>query len=187
MPGTWNGIGTRYYGSKDQHADSTFVTTEWFVIFHFPILPLRSMRVEYGGTAHGLQRTTSKYRVVQNQKLNWQQVISTYFLAIGTLLIAYLSGYIVANIFANSDWSVLATIIGFFVPIWIAQKLFFDAKPTSSPSIPIRQQSSVNLANVTRPNISAPSLLDEPFVHELDPLVGVYAELRVQGLIQRLA
>ena len=43
MPKTLNGIGTRFYGKQDFESDGSYVTTKFFVMFLFPILPLQSI------------------------------------------------------------------------------------------------------------------------------------------------
>jgi hypothetical protein len=45
MPFSFNGIGTKYYGSRDFSEDGSYITTEWFIILFVPVVPLRSFRV----------------------------------------------------------------------------------------------------------------------------------------------
>ncbi len=43
MPRNVNGIGTTYYGASDRQPDKSFVTTEWFILFSVPLVPLRAI------------------------------------------------------------------------------------------------------------------------------------------------
>src|SRR5262249_40629968 len=45
VPYSFQGIGTKYYGHRAQASDGSYITTEWFTLLHFPIIPLGSYRV----------------------------------------------------------------------------------------------------------------------------------------------
>jgi hypothetical protein len=47
---TFNGIGTKFYGSAQKRPDGSYVTTEWFTVLYFPIIPLRSLRIAETGS-----------------------------------------------------------------------------------------------------------------------------------------
>lgn len=49
MPHAINGIGTMWIGKRSMEADGSYVVTEWIVLLHIPILPLRSFRVRPAG------------------------------------------------------------------------------------------------------------------------------------------
>ena len=87
MPRLRNGMGSMFLGSNNQYPDRSFVTTEWLVIL-IPIIPVRSMRVAYFGTSHGLFRTTKEYIEIEKPSLDWQQVFTIYFLLIATFFIS---------------------------------------------------------------------------------------------------
>jgi hypothetical protein len=45
MPYTFNGCGTRFYGSRDKGEDGSYVCTEWITFVYIPLIPIRSLRV----------------------------------------------------------------------------------------------------------------------------------------------
>ena len=93
MARTSNGCGTTYYGRRDKAADGSYVTTEFFCIFYFPLLPLRSWRVlpvEY--TRSGFS-STQTYRATR-VPLNWRQVVNVYLVPICTVGGAILLGFV---------------------------------------------------------------------------------------------
>lgn len=74
---TFNGIGTKYYGSRTL-PDGTFTTTKWFVIFFVSIFPLGSVRILAAGypyAAVGYSTQTLKYQKVP---LDLKMVIGLY-------------------------------------------------------------------------------------------------------------
>ena len=79
MPQTFNGIGSLYYGKKLFNDDDSFVTTKWFVIGFFPLVPLASLRVRYleSSGIPFLARTAS-YEVLAELPIDWVQVLCTY-------------------------------------------------------------------------------------------------------------
>lgn len=82
MAYTFNGIGTTFYGQRDFHSNGSFLTTEWVVFFHVPLIPFRSLRVRYQGPAErrfpiGFGSADS-YAVYQKTVPNWKQVLCTY-------------------------------------------------------------------------------------------------------------
>ncbi len=174
MAGTWNGIGTKYYGSRDQYPDGSFITTEWFVILFLPIIPLGSKRVIYMGTSHRWRTTTTQYMIIQNVRLAWKQVFSIYFLAVATLVISFYAGRFAANLFTDEGWKFVAGIFGFLIPFVISFRIFFDAKPSKNIARPIQPKTSINIANIGKPNILPPTSLSEPDLQPLEPLIHKY-------------
>ena len=83
MPQTFNGIGSLYYGKKLFRDDDSFVTTKWFVIGFFPLVPLASVRVRYleSSGIPFLARTTS-YEMLEELPINWVQVLCIYLYTI---------------------------------------------------------------------------------------------------------
>jgi len=45
MPSNVNGFGTKYYGQRDFRLDGSYVTTNFFCLGFFPVIPLHSVRV----------------------------------------------------------------------------------------------------------------------------------------------
>lgn len=174
MSETWNGIGTKYYGSKDQYPDSTFVTTEWVVILYIPIIPIQSFRVAYAGTSHGWRKTTTQYIIIKKLSLDWQQVFSIYFLTFVTLIVAFFMGWFAGSIFAAKDWYIVSAMVGFFIPIFISGKLFFAAKPSTKSPAPVLSKAKVDISKVSKPNITPPLILSDPDIKPLEPLIDKY-------------
>jgi hypothetical protein len=79
MADTFNGIGTTFYGKRGFEQDDSYVTTKWFVIGFFPLVPLGSYRVRYLGTegVPFLARTSS-FEVVEQLPTHALQVLSIY-------------------------------------------------------------------------------------------------------------
>ena len=79
-----NGCGTIFYGATEAQEDKSFVTTKWFILLGFPILPLGSLRVVYHGetdTESGGDTTTiAQYTIIGKAAFALRQVLRTYFL-----------------------------------------------------------------------------------------------------------
>jgi hypothetical protein len=174
MAETWNGFGTKFYGSKDQYPDGSFITTEWIVILLIPVIPIGSMRVFYKGTSYEFRRTTSRYLVIQKLSLDWRQVFSTYFVTFMTLVVAYSLWRFATNLFINTDGYYPAGLIAFFTPILIAYLLFFKSKPSRNTSKPLSPQNDVKLSQISKPKITPPSSLPDPDLTLLNPLIIKY-------------
>ena len=73
MP-AWNGFGTMLYGRAKQRQDGSYVTTKWFAMGYFPIVPLKSMRIDKFSSGSGslgladlaINLTIPSYRVLEN-------------------------------------------------------------------------------------------------------------------------
>ena len=78
MPRMSNGIGTRYLGASDRHDDGSFVTTEWFVLFYVPLLPLKSQRVVYIGDYSSGGQSIQSYSVREPAPLDKRLVGIVY-------------------------------------------------------------------------------------------------------------
>lgn len=83
MATTFNAIGTTYYGKRSFESDESYVTTKWFVIGFFPIIPMGSARVRQLETSGipFIARTTS-FEVLEELPTDWAQVMFTYVYAI---------------------------------------------------------------------------------------------------------
>ena len=128
MPGTWNGIGTTFIGAKDRYPDNSFITTEWFVVLTFPLIPIKSRRVMFLENSVRFRRASSDYTVAKEVPLDLQQVLTTYFVAFASIASGVWLFFTIMDSFAYTDWGPIVGIVSFFVPYFIAQLLFFNAK-----------------------------------------------------------
>jgi len=74
---TFNGIGTRFYGSTDHSLDGSYVCTKWFVFCYFPIFPLGSYRVKMKDSSNLLVYESAEYETIRIP-LHKKQVLKTY-------------------------------------------------------------------------------------------------------------
>lgn len=81
-----NGIGTTLYGKSNVASDGSYVATKWFIFLLLPIIPLGSYRVSRGDTKMVFIGARTQYRMVPT-KLDWKQIIQTYLLTYGVLLL----------------------------------------------------------------------------------------------------
>lgn len=83
MANTFNGIGTTFYGKRGFEQDESYVTTKWFVIGFFPLVPLGSLRVRSIGT-QGIPffARTSSFEVIEELPTDWGQALSIYLYAL---------------------------------------------------------------------------------------------------------
>jgi hypothetical protein len=79
MPKSYNGIGTMFMGQRDFRPDGSYVTTEFFVILLFPVMPLKSYRViPLGG---------NKYRVLEELPWHRRQSHSLQLTAFASIML----------------------------------------------------------------------------------------------------
>jgi len=67
MPGTFNMLGTHYWGCAERHADGSYITTEWITLL-VPIIPLKSLRlrlIKQYETYGAYHSDNSEYEVVE--------------------------------------------------------------------------------------------------------------------------
>ena len=94
---TFNGIGTKFYGATDHGSDGSYITTNWFVFFYLPIIPLESFRVIEEGSTNYLIYNSQEYRALKVE-LHKRQIVKTYAWTYGIIgLIAAIS------LFTNSS------------------------------------------------------------------------------------
>lgn len=88
MANSYNGIGTTYYGQSQFESDGSFVTTKWFVIGFFPLIPMSSARVQYLGTT-GIPffSRTSTFEVLEQLPIAWLQVLRTWIYAVSIFVL----------------------------------------------------------------------------------------------------
>jgi hypothetical protein len=111
MPSTCNGLGTTYLGKKDQQSDGSFITTEWFVILFFPILPIRSYRVIPLGKSKEGSKYSQEYLIIKKLPLDWLQIFTVFSESILTVAFSILMGWLGSKLFRTSTSQVLAFII----------------------------------------------------------------------------
>jgi len=90
MPSTYNGLGTAYFGRREERADGSYITTEFSVYCDIPIRPLGSYRVWPVGPRLVRRSFWSdiemeKYRV-QEVPLNRHQVRNVYLGSLAALV-----------------------------------------------------------------------------------------------------
>jgi hypothetical protein len=118
MPTSAYGCGTKYYGERDFHKDGSYLTTNFFAILFFPLIPLHTVRVipdpknlEWSPIA------TNHYLVLEKRAPDLLQVASVYFseAVVIALMIAYLAK---VDPFLASRWPWLTS-------PWVAPLPFF--------------------------------------------------------------
>jgi hypothetical protein len=80
LPTSIKGIGTRFFGQRDFRPDGTYVTTEFSILFHIPVLPIRSVRVRYDGVRRNTETGIRgpQYEIREETSLNWIQILYVY-------------------------------------------------------------------------------------------------------------
>jgi hypothetical protein len=82
MPETYNHIGTAYVGRREERADGSYITTEFYVFFDLPIFHLRSYRVWPSEPRFVRRKLLSDFEMqsyrVEPVPLNWRQVRNVY-------------------------------------------------------------------------------------------------------------
>jgi hypothetical protein len=91
MQFVFNGLGTTLYGKRDIRNDGSHITTEWFVIFYVPIIPLQSMRINHiDGDKFFLAYSSSSYKIVEYLSLCVPQILHTYLYLFSLLTLGFL-------------------------------------------------------------------------------------------------
>jgi hypothetical protein len=80
-------------------------------------------------------------------------------------------------LFSGTDWFIIPALIGFLLPIFIAGGLFFNAKPSRFSQRSVTPISQVNKSKVSKPNLTPPSLLSDPDIRPLEPLINKYERI----------
>jgi Hsp70 protein/DnaJ C terminal domain len=121
MPASINGCGTTYYGSRDFYSDGSYITTEWIIFVHIPILPLASFRVLPDGSGQNYLVFNSQNFRVQKVPLCRQQVRNTYL----TILIVILSLVLLA-IFTSINGILALIYLVFLLSLLIFRKTYLN-------------------------------------------------------------
>src|ERR1700680_1471858 len=89
MVGTVNGVGTAYYGCRDERPDGSYITTEFAVFADIPLWPIRSLRVRPVGSRRVVRRGifvrekfTSQSYEVAHVPLNGRQIFNVYLFVV---------------------------------------------------------------------------------------------------------
>jgi hypothetical protein len=82
MAFTFNGIGTRYYGTR-WLPDGTHITTKWIVLIYVPLIPLGSVRVLEASAPYGTIASSGQLLSVQAVPLDIGMVVRTYAWIVG--------------------------------------------------------------------------------------------------------
>ena len=81
---TFNGIGTKLYGSTDKGSDGSYVCTKWFVFVYLPVIPLASYRVTKESSTNLLVYQSQKFKAAP-VALHKKQVVRTYLYVYGIM------------------------------------------------------------------------------------------------------
>ena len=95
MPTSLHGIGTGFYGKRDYQPDGSYITTEFVIFIGIPIVPLKSLRVRYGGATgivFPIVHSEESYTVLATTRPNIKQVLSIYGFA--AFMACWVSGVI---------------------------------------------------------------------------------------------
>jgi len=90
---TFNGIGTKFYGSTDYGTDGSYVTTNWVVIFYLPIIPIESFRVLEEGSTNYIIYDSQNYKAIKIA-LHKRQILKTYCWTYGIIILIVTSALI---------------------------------------------------------------------------------------------
>ena len=85
MAFTFNGFGTRYYGTR-WDTDGSYITTKWIVVIYVPIVPLGSVHVLDTGPVHGSAAYSGQSMVTQKVALDRKMVARIYGIIAAVLL-----------------------------------------------------------------------------------------------------
>ncbi len=116
MANTFNGVGTTFYGQSRFEQDGSFVTTKWFVIGFFPLVPMGSARVRYLGTSGvPFLARTSSFELVEDVPLHWMQVLKTWTYA--CFIVALTTSMMVGS--AHPVAKIIVISAGIFLPFFL--------------------------------------------------------------------
>jgi hypothetical protein len=130
MPTRVDGIGTKYIGNKNLDASGEFTTTEWFTLFYFPLVPLKSYRVVYPGSP-GVKNT---WRIINQIPLDRSMVLYTYLVSILTIVVSLVVlaivflGYTLATVELSPVFLIIGCFLA-FLPFFITPKYLLAARP----------------------------------------------------------
>ncbi|MCS7304748.1 MAG: hypothetical protein NZ602_06550 [Thermoguttaceae bacterium] len=107
MPYSINGIGTTFYGHRDDEPDGSYVTTEWLIFLFIPILPIRSFRVWPLGQRRFLGDFSQQY-LAREVPLCRPQVVNVYLTTF--VLLSLLGLGVAIFLWGEAIWSLVVKI-----------------------------------------------------------------------------
>ncbi len=117
---------------RDFRKDGTYITTEWFVILHIPVIPLRSFRVRGRSGGFNIMVFSSRnYSIYSKSSPNLKQVLFTYsYLLLIVAWIFFVSTLCSKNLGMSGSNSpaVGLVVISFFLPAPLPRILRYYAK-----------------------------------------------------------
>lgn len=136
--GRINGCGLTLFGRRNVRSDGTYITTAWFTLAWIPIVPLGSVRLYANTRSFLLVFSETHISGVQEEKLNWAQVVLTYLYEI--FCVVWFYGFY--RFFIGDSWpsnpnaSLAVLAIAFVVPplIFIIFNLLTHEKDFSGSS-----------------------------------------------------
>ena len=81
MPSNVNGFGTKYYGQRDFRPDGSYLTTNFFCLGFFPVIPLHSVRVIPDPKNSSMPFSKNYYSILEKRWPHPLQVLSIYLWA----------------------------------------------------------------------------------------------------------
>ncbi len=123
MAFTLNGFGTTFYGQSDAHLDGSFQTTEWFVVAHAPVIPLKTLRVVRNVGADLLAPpiySHKGYFVLAELPVSIAQVARTYLFALAYgawLAVAFWGLFVGLTDSTAAFWPMLGLILAFTLAV----------------------------------------------------------------------
>ena len=126
-PKSYCGCGTMYYGALKREPDGSFITTLWFSILYFPLIPIQSYRVLRGQESSTWQgyiiSSTTSFYIKEVLTLYAYQVILTYTFFCSFVVLALVMMNLFQGVKASSEsfvnvmggLAVVYVIIGYFL------------------------------------------------------------------------
>lgn len=87
--GSANGIGTTLLGKREINPDGSYIATKWFIFFLLPIFPINSYRVLPNKPEIGYMKQVTSYSIFEKVPFSKRQVVNTYLLVYGFIIIIF--------------------------------------------------------------------------------------------------
>lgn len=99
---TVNGTGTTFYGwQRLRTRDRTAYATQWFVIFHLPIVPLAryKVRIHTDFASEGFfNPVADEYELLERTELDWGEILMTWWGVVRGLLTVFVPFFVFLRI-----------------------------------------------------------------------------------------
>jgi hypothetical protein len=138
IPTCIKGIGTGFFGQRAFRPDGTFLTTEFSVMGHLPILPIRSIRVRCLGQRCNRDELGlgpgPLYGIYEETNPNWIQVAYVYTYMVFVVWWLFFFGKHFDSFTKNMDEKLgaLTIIVGFIWPFFIPRLMRFMSRRLKS-------------------------------------------------------